>query len=178
MAYITVTTPVDVVAPGDGKLSLREAVAEANATSGSDTIVFAANIEGKTLTLTRGELVATQDLVIDGDQNNNGVAVILSGGGNSRILRTTGSGTDLTLTALTIQNGEAFEDLGGGLSIGGGTLTLNGCTVRSNSAEAGGAGIFLADGSELTMTRSSVSNNDSLSDGRTAPVSPPVPVSG
>ena len=161
MAYITVTTPVDVVAPGDGKLSLREAVAQANATSGSDTIVFAADIEGKTLTLTRGELVATQDLVIDGDQNNDGVAVMLSGGGNSRILRTTGSGTDLTLTDLTIQNGEGFEDLGGGLSIGGGRLTLNACTVQSN-CPAGGAGIFLADGSELTMTRSSVSNNDSF----------------
>ena len=172
-----------MVAPGDGKLSLREAVAQANATSGSDTIVFAANIEGKTLTLTRGELVATQDLAIDGDQNNNGVAVMLSGGDNSRILRTTGSGTDLTLTDLTIQNGEAFEDLGGGLSIGGGSLTLNTCTVRSNSAEAGGAGIFLADGSELIMTRSSVSNNEScyaappITGSGSAPVSPPVPVS-
>ena len=134
MAYLTVTTDVDVVAPSDGKLSLREAVAQANATSGSDTIVFAANIEGKTLTLTRGELVVTQDLVIDGDQNNNGVAVRLSGGDETRILRTTGSGTDLTLTDLTIQNGEEFDDLGGGLSIGGGKLTLNGSTVQDNIA--------------------------------------------
>ncbi len=105
MAYLTVTTDVDVIAPGDGKLSLREAVAQANATSGSDTIVFAANIEGKTLTLTRGELVVTQDLVIDGDKNNDGVEVKLSGSDETRILRTTGSGTDLTLTDLTIQNG-------------------------------------------------------------------------
>jgi hypothetical protein len=30
MAYLTVTTQVDVVDPGDGQLSLREAVAQAN----------------------------------------------------------------------------------------------------------------------------------------------------
>ncbi len=37
MAYITVTTPIDVVAPGDGKLSLREAITQANGPSGRDT---------------------------------------------------------------------------------------------------------------------------------------------
>ena len=64
MAYLTVTTAVDVVAPGDGKLSLREAITQANGSSGLDTIVFAANIEGTTLTLTQGELaVAGRDHV-------------------------------------------------------------------------------------------------------------------
>ena len=52
MAYLTVTTQVDVVAPGDGQLSLREAITQANGASGPDTIVFAATIEGQTLTLT------------------------------------------------------------------------------------------------------------------------------
>ena len=59
MAYLTVTTAVDVVAPGDGKLSLREAIAQANGSSGPDTIVFAATVVGQTLMLTGGELVVT-----------------------------------------------------------------------------------------------------------------------
>ena len=97
MAYITVTTPIDVVAPGDGKLSLREAVAKANATVAPDTIVFAADIAGMTLTLTQGELQVTQDLAIDGDQDNNDNAVTIDGNANGRIMRTVVSGANLAL---------------------------------------------------------------------------------
>ena len=49
MAYLTVTTHIDVVDPGDGQLSLREAIEQAN---GSDTIRFSASVVGKTLVLT------------------------------------------------------------------------------------------------------------------------------
>ena len=42
MAYLTVTTQFDVVAPGDGKLSLREALATANGSGDPDTIHFSA----------------------------------------------------------------------------------------------------------------------------------------
>ena len=56
MATITVTTASDVVA-SDGLRSLREAVAQANATSAADTIVFAPALEGRTLTLTQAKLV-------------------------------------------------------------------------------------------------------------------------
>ena len=43
MAYITVTTLADLIDPIDGKVSLREAVAQANA---GDIIRFALNLEG------------------------------------------------------------------------------------------------------------------------------------
>ena len=46
MATFTVTTAADVVA-NDGQLSLREAVAQANATNAPDTINFAAPLEGR-----------------------------------------------------------------------------------------------------------------------------------
>lgn len=72
MATFTVTTVADVVNAGDGVLSLREAVAQANATAAADTIVFAPSLEGQTLTLTAGELTLAQDTTIDGDQNNDG----------------------------------------------------------------------------------------------------------
>ncbi len=59
MAYLTVTTQLDVVDPGDGRLSLREAVAQANLGTGADTIRFLSSLEGKTLVLTGGELSVT-----------------------------------------------------------------------------------------------------------------------
>ena len=77
MAYFTVTTLADTIDAGDGKLSLREAVAKANAGAAADTIVFAAEIAGMTLTLTQGELVVSEDLTIDGDKDDNGSAVTI-----------------------------------------------------------------------------------------------------
>ena len=66
MAYLTVTTPFDVVAPGDGKLSLREALIQANGSGGPDTIRFSAIVVGQTLVLTGGELTITDNVTIDG----------------------------------------------------------------------------------------------------------------
>ena len=67
MATFTVTTAADVVNAGDGVLSLREAIAQANATTAADTILFASNIAGATIALTQGELAVSRDLTIDGN---------------------------------------------------------------------------------------------------------------
>src|SRR3954452_1616524 len=97
MATLTVTTLNDVEDAGDGVLSLREAVAQSNATATVvDTINFASFIESQTLTLTQGELQLTQDVTIDGDADNNGSRVTLSGGDASRILNIVGTATDVT----------------------------------------------------------------------------------
>src|SRR3954452_6831729 len=96
MATITVTTLNDFVG-NDGLRSLREAVGQANATPEADVIQFAPGLEGTTLTLTQGELVIAQDVSIDGDADNNGSRVTLSGGDASRILNIVGSATDVTL---------------------------------------------------------------------------------
>src|SRR3954465_12548640 len=109
MATITVTTAADVVAR-DGGGSPREAVGPANATPGADLIVFSSSLEGRTLTLTQGELAITHDLTIDGDQNNDGKEVILSGGDKSRILHVTGNGTDVQLRDLTLTHGATTGD--------------------------------------------------------------------
>ena len=67
MAYLTVTTAVDVVAPGDGQLSLREAIDAGQWFQRRRTRSgLSAALEGKTLVLTGGELPITQDLTIDG----------------------------------------------------------------------------------------------------------------
>ena len=68
MATFTVTTVQDVVDPDDGVLSLREAVARANASTAADAIGFAAAVEGERLVLTGGELAIGGRLWIDGEK--------------------------------------------------------------------------------------------------------------
>ena len=162
MATFTVTTALDLVDAGDGRLSLREAMAQANATTAADSIVFAAGLETQTLTLTGGELVIGRDLTIDGDQNNDGLEVVLSGGDTQRLLRTSGAGTDLTLQDLTIVDGRVgYSADGGGLFAGSGTtVTLNGTTVAScNTYHGDGGGIYAESGSRLLIIGSTLSNN-------------------
>ena len=70
-------------------MSLREAVRLANADPAEDIIIFAGALEGKILVLTEGQLTVKEDVSIDGDRNNDGTGVTLSGGGGRRILEVT-----------------------------------------------------------------------------------------
>src|SRR3954469_1282286 len=122
MASITVTTLNDFVG-GDGFRSLREAVGQANATPEADVIQFAPALEGGTLTLTQGELQLTQDVTIDGDADNNGSRVTLSGNHASRILHIVGTATDVTLNDITLTQGQTSES-GGAVRLSSGSLRL------------------------------------------------------
>ena len=156
-ATLTVTTAADVVDPSDGKLSLREAVVQANAASGTDAIEFTSALEGKTLVLAGGELVITRSAVIDGTGN----AITLSGGGKQRILHASGSDTHLVLRNLTLSGGnQGFN--GGAVFIDGGSLSMTDCAVRDSRAAGdygSGGGIFAAKGSRLTITDSELVRN-------------------
>ena len=77
---LIVTTFADEVVV-DGEVSLREAVLTANALSGPNTITFADELFGGTITLTQGDLVITDDLEIDGDPLNGGPGAITVNGG-------------------------------------------------------------------------------------------------
>ena len=130
MAYLTVTTQADVVAPGDGQLSLREAIEQANG-SGSDTIRFSAAVVGKTLVLTGGELTISNDVNIDG--NNGGAAAQTTIDANyaSRVLSITG-GAEANLSGLVITNGRTDDEAGGGIFLGvESSLTLLDITIGS-----------------------------------------------
>ncbi|HEX6014548.1 MAG TPA: right-handed parallel beta-helix repeat-containing protein, partial [Geminicoccaceae bacterium] len=161
MAIFTVTTAQDVVNPNDGKLSLREAVAQANATAAADTIRFATGLEGQTLVLTGGELTLSRDVRIDGDRNDDGQAVTLDGNDNGRLLRITGGGTDVALADLTLTNGQTDQD-GGAIFLDGRSLRLDGCTIRdcrTTDANAEGGGIFATGGGRVTVADSAILNN-------------------
>lgn len=179
MATLTVTTLADDGSAG----GLRAVLGQANATAAADTVVFAAGLEGGTLTLTRGQLEIASDVTIDGDGNNDGREVQVSGNNASRVIEIDGSGTDARLVDLTISGGNTYgapggQEEGGGIRLGAGqALSLEGCTVTGNTAAAYGAGggIFADEGARLNVAHSTISANAAdrgggifLSDGCTA----------
>jgi Ca2+-binding RTX toxin-like protein len=165
MATFTVTTVADVVDAGDGELSLREAVQQANATAAEDTILFANALEGRVLTLTQGQLTLSGDTVIDGDANDDGFAVTLSGGSASRVLEVAEI-VDVELRDLTVADGRVADASGAGITVGSSaSLTMENCSVSGCFAGepfasfGTGGGIYLESGARLDMSRSTVNGN-------------------
>lgn len=181
MATFTVTTASDTVNASDGVLSLREAVQQANATAAADRIVFSGALEGQTLTLTQGQLTVaggpdlTNQLVIDGDGDDNGSRVTLSGGDASRLLEIQGA-AGAYLSDLTISNGRSGEADGGGILVGANAeVTIDRCRLSNNAAGSGsidtgysagrGGGLAAAAGSIVTLSRSEIVDNSSTASG-------------
>jgi hypothetical protein len=166
LPYLTVTTHLDLVAPGDGQLSLREALTLANASGGSDTIRFSAAVVGKTLVLTGGELAVTADVTIDGNNGGAAVRTTIDGARASRVLRITGGGTEAKLNGLILTNGRSSDEPGGGILVDSrASLAMTDSTVTRNNTSsddgngADGGGIFVASAAQLTLDHAIVSDN-------------------
>ena len=166
MAYLTVTTPFDVVDPGDGQVSLREALTLANSSSGPDTIRFSAAVVGQTLVLTGGELSITNDLIIDGNNGGAAAQTTIDANQASRVLSITGGGTEARLSGLQLTNGRSYGERGGGIFLGRVRLTLSDCTISGNNTgkpgeytSGDGGGIYAGYGAELVITASSLVGN-------------------
>lgn len=155
------------LADGGGAGTLRTALAQANATADADTIVFAPGLEGGTVILTQGQLNLTSDVAIDGDRDNDGREIQISGNLASRVVAVGGSGTDARLVDLTVADGNTYgaaagQDDGGGIRIAAGqALSLEGVTVTGNSTAtyAAGGGVFAGNGARLSVTGSTISGN-------------------
>ena len=156
--YLLVTTASDVVDANDGVLSLREAVALANADPDLNIITFDPGLTGDTITLTGGELALTDDVIINGDVNGDHKAdITISGNGSSRVFHVSGSGIDVELDSLTLTNGHATA-VGGAILTGADTtLTVVDTTVENSSVLGEGAGI--ASYGTLIVTGSTLSGN-------------------
>jgi hypothetical protein len=153
---LTVTTAADVVDATDGLTSLREAIADANAHPGPDTIVLAPGLLGsrkQTIRLTGGPLVltdpATTTIVGPGAKR-----LTIRGGGLGRVFDVQGG--SLHLSRLTISGGRADE--GGGICNDGGRLVLSRVTLRGNSARILGGALF-NDGT-ATLRKVTVTGNE------------------
>ncbi len=153
VASLMVTTAADVLDRFDGETSLREALALANdPLAGSlgdgdgdndggptDTITFAADLSGETITLVSGELVIGSDVAIDGDVSGDGgePEITLDANGASRVIRIA-SGSS-TLDGLVMTGGTTFDP------------------------SSGGGGVFVAIGATVAIVNSAISGNDARS---------------
>src|SRR5262249_6628548 len=124
-------TVLNLADAGDG--SLRQAVLNANALPGADTIRFADGLVG-TIGLTGGQLSIADHLTIDGPRAGR---LAVSGNGQSRVFRISG-GLTVAIDDLTITGGRAVGD-GGGILNTGGNLTLDRVVLTGNLAVGVGA---------------------------------------
>ncbi|QIL73929.1 IPTL-CTERM sorting domain-containing protein (plasmid) [Diaphorobacter sp. HDW4B] len=145
-----------------GPGSLRQALADANANSGADTIDFAAGLTG-TITLTSGELNVSDSVTLQGPGPN---LLTISGNNASRVLYLYNGASllDVTISGLTISQGAANN--GAGIFDNDENLTLDNVVLSGNKATVDGGGLW-ADGFSMTLTvrNSTITGNTSGQNG-------------
>ena len=138
-----------------GAGSLRQAVLNANAHAGADTITFAAGLNG-TIPLTSGQLAISDSVSIAGPGASQ---LAVSGSNLSRVLEISGSPSIVTVNGLTIENGNPGPNFGGGV-LNFGTVNLNNDILINNVAASslvagqygGGAGLMNFGNASVTGT--------------------------
>ena len=124
-----------------GPGSLRQIILDA---SSGDTITFDSSLNGQVITLTTGRISLSKSLSIDATSLTSGISI--SGNDSSQILNITSSASNVTLSRITFQNGNAddFADSGGAVSIFSTSPSFVDCSFIGNyAADSGGAVIVL-----------------------------------
>ena len=149
----------------DGDCSLREAIAAlgggtVDACPAGNTI----NVPAGTYLLEMGQLFVFFDGAITGAGAG---STIIDGNGSERVFLLSSKGGPITVTmsGLTIEDGDQTEGDGGGIRVEPDvTLTLNDSVVSANRAGSDGGGIANDDGT-VTLNNSTVSGNTALDEG-------------
>jgi len=140
-------TNTDASGPG----SLRQAILDANASGGHDTVTFAPGVSGIiVLTSTLPEIDDHLTIVGPGADT-----LAISGDNSYRVLRVA-SGVTVTISGVTIRDGNAYGSPGGGIRSAG-ALILTATHVVSNNAVHGG-GVYVGYGSATLSGGQIVSN--------------------
>ena len=143
--------------------TLRQAVLDANANPGADTIEFSIPGNGPYhITLHAGEIEIAGELLIKGNALSE-ERITVSANDNSRVFSITDSGAGgVVINHLTIADGNS--DFGGGIDVRGEeiNLRLGNCTITNCNTTSGGGGLaFDSSGGELRLEQCTISDNDS-----------------
>ncbi|MGH8089938.1 MAG: choice-of-anchor Q domain-containing protein [Rudaea sp.] len=147
----------------DATCTLRDAVLAANANAGADTITFASTLSGDTILLDiagKDHIAITNDLTIQGPGANR---LTVSGGDvasshKGGIFEFTGS--NLTVSGITLTDGDTTAS-GGALSFDYfGTLTLSDVAIQDSHSQSFGGGLYKNTGT-LNIDHSTISGNSS-----------------
>ncbi|MFN0121248.1 MAG: choice-of-anchor Q domain-containing protein, partial [Blastocatellia bacterium] len=157
-ATFTVTNAND-----SGVGSLRQAILDANAANGADTITFDANFfkTSRTVNLLTALPDISGTLTINGPGVNRLHVRRADTAGNFRIFNIPGGGANVSINNLSIGNGRtAPGESGGGISSAG-TLDLTRCVISGNTASGTGGGGGIYSTGPLTLNECIVSGNTS-----------------
>ncbi|MEG4214283.1 Calx-beta domain-containing protein [Microcoleus sp. Pol14C6] len=140
--------------------SFRQALLNANAFAGNDTITFNLPAGAQTINLTGVLPEISSDVTITNSTGSSNLTVRRDTDGYYRIFKVN-SGVSATFDGFTIANGfiSKDEDGGGGIYNDGGTVNLsNGLTITNCLASSLGAGIY-NNGGTVNATNSTFSGN-------------------
>lgn len=154
-------------APGNAVCTLRAAIQESNALTGTDTIVLPAGLYPLTLPGLNEDAGAVGDLDLSSSlviSSTGALPPVINANHLDRIFHITGA-YSVTVRGLTLQNGDTQGvSPGGGIRNDGGTLTLQGVNLVGNNALLGGGGIF-NNGGTLSLTAGALYSNTTGSSG-------------
>lgn len=137
-----------------GAGSLRAALAAA---ADGDTINFDPSVNGQTITLTSGQLSVNHSIAITGP----GADMLAVDGNHASRVFYIASGKTVTISGLTVTNGNAVSGYGGGIYNDHATLTVSNSTLRGSSGYGGGGIVNDAfqGSATLTITNSTLRDN-------------------
>ncbi|MDA8745204.1 dockerin type I domain-containing protein [Rubripirellula amarantea] len=176
LAAIAVTTVADTIDGADNQTSLREAIIEANASAGADTITFEGDVfaGAAQIDLVMGEFEITDSVTITGPGSSQ---LTIDAQGLSRVFNIESGASDVTLGGLTTTNTRTlgtngFTDgvpnttyNGGAIRIvSGGTTTLNDFVTTLSSTQGFGShgGAVYVMGGTLELNDTVISQSRTL----------------
>ena len=189
-AIFNVTSTMDALdaSPGDGVCAtagmnpvctLRAAIQEANAHPGADTINLPAGTYTLTIAGRSEDAAASGDLDVNDPSVGGTLSIVGAGAGTTIIAMGNGSDgkpldrvfhifSDASISGVTIRNGYAQSNYGGGLynfsNSANGHLSLTNVVITANTADLNGGGIENDNGT-ITLNNVTVSNNTAAGSG-------------